>query len=316
MGGYNVSNVGNPIVTTDAATWGWVVGQFNSSGFIKSWDDGWNSTYPLLAGGRFFTGKQNMGGYNVSNAGAPIVGSDLATRTYADSVVTGYDTIANQSTVNASIRSAIVAANDSMRNNVSSLYLPKVAGSSNPLSGTLYEISGSGTGLYGTTDASYLEVRGGSYHSSFFRVIGTDDVATGIPGGFTIYVENASKTYEINAFYITGNTDTPVLNMVSHRIVAVADPVTAQDAATKNYVDAVNTSQNSVQKCGATAAVADGGTITHALGRTPVYCQTTGTNSSQNVQCTAKGPTTITVSLKKSSTLAGGIADTVSWCVG
>ena len=77
----------------------------------------------------------------------------------------------------------------------------------------------------------------------------------------------------------------------------------------KNYVD-------SHQKCGATASVTDGGTITHGFGTTPNYALVSGTNSSQIEAVTAKGAITITVSIKKASTLAVGASDTISWCVG
>jgi hypothetical protein len=92
--------------------------------------------------------------------------------------------------------------------------------------------------------------------------------------------------------------------------------VDAVNTSMKGYVDAVNTSRNTVQKCGATAFIINGSKITHDLWRTPVYCITTGTNMSQHVQCTAKGPVRITVSVKNSSSLQGGAADMVSWCVG
>jgi hypothetical protein len=70
------------------------------------------------------------------------------------------------------------------------------------------------------------------------------------------------------------------------------------------------------QKCGATASVANAGTITHAWGATPTYVLVTGTNRSQNYAVTAKSSTTFTMEIGNSATLGNGAADTIYWCVG
>jgi hypothetical protein len=67
---------------------------------------------------------------------------------------------------------------------------------------------------------------------------------------------------------------------------------------------------------GISGSIADGATITHGLGRTPTFALVNGTNALQNVQCTAKGATTITVSIKTATTGAAGSNDTISWLVG
>ena len=97
--------------------------------------------------------------------------------------------------------------------------------------------------------------------------------------------------------------------MGGFNLTNVLDPIGNQDAATKNYVD-------TIQKCGATASVADGGTITHTFGATPTYVLATGTVASEGIAVTAKNATTATLAIKKYTTGAAGTTQTVYWCVG
>jgi hypothetical protein len=57
------------------------------------------------------------------------------------------------------------------------------------------------------------------------------------PGGFALMVSDAAKTGSVTLLSSNGNTDTPTLNLQSHKIVSVADPTAAQEAATMHYVE-------------------------------------------------------------------------------
>lgn len=68
------------------------------------------------------------------------------------------------------------------------------------------------------------------------------------------------------------------------------------------------------EKKGATASVADGGTITHGLGYTAVGVTATGSVAGEIVSVTAKGSTTFTVAIKKHDGTAG-TSQTIYWSV-
>ena len=87
-------------------------------------------------------------------------------------------------------------------------------------------------------------------NNSFIRFIGGQNTNTGgwffaagkdfeapYGGGFGYFVVNGAKTTYLEFMRVSGNTDTPSLNMLAHAITNVKDPVSAQDAVTKNYVD-------------------------------------------------------------------------------
>jgi hypothetical protein len=253
----------------------------------NTWDDSWNLTYPLLSGIRMITGKWNFGGFNISNVGDPFVSSDVATKNYADLL------------------------NTSMRNNVSLNFLSSDSNfyykdTSRAITGTLIKRD---------VDSSVLTIAGGTGFSagqgSWLQLTGNKSAGS---GNTYFGVPNGNNGYITVMTIADGGT--PYIDANTYPIKDLLDPSASQDAATKNYVDLVNTSMNNVQKCGISGAIADGGTITHGLGRTPVYALVSGTNSSQIEAVTSKGGTTITVSLKKASTLAVGASDTISWCVG
>lgn len=67
-------------------------------------------------------------------------------------------------------------------------------------------------------------------------------------------------------------------------------------------------------KRGATASVADGGTITHGLGTTPSGVSAVGSVAGEIVSVTAKSSTTFTVAIKKHDGTAG-TAQTIYWTV-
>jgi hypothetical protein len=67
-------------------------------------------------------------------------------------------------------------------------------------------------------------------------------------------------------------------------------------------------------KNGATASVADGGTITHGLGVAPTVVTAVGSVAGEIVSVTAKSSTTFTVAIKKHDGDAG-TAQTIYWSV-
>ena len=129
-------------------------------------------------------------------------------------------------------------------------------------------------------------------------------------GNILFYVPNAAKNNVVQILKIVGNTDTPELDLVTHKIVNVVDPTAAQGVATKNYVD-TKTVLVSAFKRGATS-VSDTSTVTHGCGTTPTSVILTGSNASQIYAVTSKSSTTFTVAIK-SRTGATGVTDTVNW---
>ncbi|MBW2675661.1 MAG: hypothetical protein JRD89_20020, partial [Deltaproteobacteria bacterium] len=58
-----------------------------------------------------------------------------------------------------------------------------------------------------------------------------------LPGGVTIWLTNAAKTDKVHVLDIVGCRDDPYVDLRYHRVVNLSDPISAQDAATKDYVD-------------------------------------------------------------------------------
>jgi hypothetical protein len=100
-----------------------------------------------------------------------------------------------------------------------------------------------GPNLYRDVKSSGLLLYGGGTtagEGALLYLFGSDHAT--YPGQLNFYVPNAAKTGVSQIIRVAGNTDTPELDLVSHKIIGVLDPTLAQDAATKNYVDNVNTS--------------------------------------------------------------------------
>jgi hypothetical protein len=68
----------------------------------------------------------------------------------------------------------------------------------------------------------------------------------------------------------------------------------------------------SLKASGATASVADGGTITHGLGSTPRVVLATASTSGEFVSVTSVGATTFTCAIKKHDNTAG-TTQTIYW---
>jgi hypothetical protein len=88
---------------------------------------------------------------------------------------------------------------------------------------------------------SLINLRGGSGQGAQIRVYGEDH--TTHPGTMRLWVTNSAKNNLIEAVRVDGVTNTPVvdilhgIDMNSKKIESLLDPTSAQDAATKNYVD-------------------------------------------------------------------------------
>ena len=68
-----------------------------------------------------------------------------------------------------------------------------------------------------------------------FTIFGADHPTA--PGWLRLYTINAAHTGWIEMIRIAGSTDTPYVDILGRQLSSVKDPVSAQDAATKNYVD-------------------------------------------------------------------------------
>lgn len=111
------------------------------------------------------------------------------------------------------------------------------------------------------------------------HLYGADSIAG--QGSFAVWLPNAAKSAGIAAITINGVTDTPT-------------PVFAG------------------LKRGAAASKADGGTITHGCGTTPISVVCTASVAGEIISVTALGATTFTVAIKKHDGTAG-TTQTVYW---
>jgi hypothetical protein len=86
--------------------------------------------YILTSGTRPFTGKQSLGGFNLTDLLDPIAAQDAATKNYVDLVNTSQTTYTSTeiSLANTSMKNYVDAANTSMALNVSLNYASKVSG--------------------------------------------------------------------------------------------------------------------------------------------------------------------------------------------
>lgn len=91
-----------------------------------------------------------------------------------------------------------------------------------------------GSWLFLTANNSFIQLRGGTTDvgsGSIITCYGSDHANTSLMEFRTI---NAAKSASIAVMQIAGNTDTPYLDMLSHRIAAVLEPTTAGDALRYN----------------------------------------------------------------------------------
>jgi hypothetical protein len=90
-------------------------------------------------------------------------------------------------------------------------------------------------------------------------------------GRIYLQVPNAAFDNVVNVCYMQGGTDTPVLNLATRKIVSLADPTAAQDAATKSYVDtaAVAKSGFIILWSGSIATIPSGWVLCNGASSTP-----------------------------------------------
>ena len=96
-----------------------------------------------------------------------------------------------------------------------------------------------GAAFFRDLDTSLLEIKGGSNaggKGAGMRFYGSSNVDS--PGSMYFSVPNAAKNGDLVVFYIDGNTDTPLINFNSRRLVAIADPVNDQDVVSKAWHNA------------------------------------------------------------------------------
>lgn len=88
-----------------------------------------------------------------------------------------------------------------------------------------------GINIFRDVNTSTLNVFGGTAALGDGAVVSVRGVERAtLPGAFSVYVPNAAKTANVEAFRVTGITNSPFLDMLSRRIAGIAAPTTAGDA--------------------------------------------------------------------------------------
>jgi hypothetical protein len=296
LGGFNLTDLLDPVSAQDAATKNYVdtvntsmqayvdsKSPITDHGLLSNLSGDGHPQYILVSGTRAFTGKQSMGGFNLTDLLDPVALQDAATKNYVDLVNASQTAYTNAaiSLANTSMKNYVDATNASMKS-----YVDTKAVSDH---GLLSNLSGDGHPQYilvsGTRAFTGKQSLGGFNLTDLLDPVALQDAAT------KNYVDlvNASQTAYTNAAISLANTSmknyvdaanasmksyvdtkavsdhgllsnltgdghpqyllvngsramTGNLSVGSHYIVDLLSPSIATDAATKGYVDSVNTS--------------------------------------------------------------------------
>jgi len=143
LGGFNLTDLLDPVATQDAATKNYVdtvntsmqvyvdsKSPITDHGLLSNLSGDGHLQYILTAGTRAFTGKQSIGGFNLTDLLDPVAAQDAATKNYVDLVNTSQTTYTSSaiSAANTSMKNYVDATNASMALNVSLNYASKVSG--------------------------------------------------------------------------------------------------------------------------------------------------------------------------------------------
>jgi hypothetical protein len=256
-GNANVGNLGTAGLIT--ATGNVSGGNLTTGGLVSATGNvsGGNLT---TAGALSVTGNANIGNIGTAqvlasaNVTAPQLISNVSTGT-APLVVTSTTVVANLRAATSNVANTV---NDAAQPNITSVgTLTSVAVTGNATAGNVYANSGTiGASLLTGTLTTAAQPNITSVGSLTSLTV-TGNVAAGNLN--TTGILSVSGT---GVSSIAGN-----LNMNSKNIVSVADPVNAQDAATKNYVDTVVQGLHVHDSC----YVATTGTLNAATGGTVSY---------------------------------------------
>jgi parallel beta-helix repeat protein len=131
---------------------------------------------------------------------------------------------------------------------------------------------------------------------SYVTIVGNNCTDTGAVQDYGIYESGTADYNTIVGNNCTGNETADIVKSGANSKVI----------ANVGYHD---------RKSGATATVADGGTVTHGLGYEPTWITVNPTVSGEFVSVTAKSSTTFTVAIKKHDNSAG-TTQTLYWQCG
>ena len=172
-------------------------------------------------------------------------------------------------------------------------------------------------------DNSILQLVGGTNVSgkgAWINLYGSESPSHA--GSIYVGVPNAAKDGYVFAFTISGNTQTPIIDIQGRNISHLADPVASGDVSTKNYADTLNTTQVNNASLyyipiselkGGSSSVAFGGTIAHGFSAVPTWCQISGTNASQTKDIVQLTSANIIVCMNGTKTGNKGVTETIYW---